>query len=292
LRPGGSEVQTSALSLVKFSIVTPSFRQSDLLRLCVASVADQAGEGLEVEHIVQDAGSDDGTLDWLRSDARVKAFVEKDSGMYDAINRGLRRATGDLCAYLNCDEQYLPGTLEKVARFFTSHPAVEVLFGDALLTDAEGVPRSYRRVVLPLAWHVRLVHLPTLTCSTFFRRSVFERGHEFPPEWKAIGDGVWVHGMLKAGVPMAVLPEPLASFMFTGQNLGASERSLAEAKAFRGRSWHQLLAPLLVLHHRWRKWRAGAYDARRISTGLYLRKAPEHRHRFSECALTYKWDIT
>src|SRR5437588_12782934 len=97
--------------LVRFSIITPSYRSSRWLKLCVASVADQ---GVELEHIVQDAGSDDGTLDWLPQDKRVKAFVENDQGMYDAVNRGLCRSTGDLLAYLNCDEQYLPGALAAV----------------------------------------------------------------------------------------------------------------------------------------------------------------------------------
>lgn len=96
------------------SVVTPSFRSSQWLKLCIASVADQ---GIPVEHIVQDAGSDDGTLDWLPQDARVRAFIEKDQGMYDAINRGFRRATGDIFAWLNCDEQYLPG------RWSPSRPA-------------------------------------------------------------------------------------------------------------------------------------------------------------------------
>src|SRR5688572_31350980 len=97
-----------------FSIITPSFRNSEWLKLCVASVADQ---GVEHEHIVQDGGSDDGTLDWLRIDPRVQAHVEKDAGMYDAINRGLNRATGDIIAHLNCDEQYLPGALPAVEKF-------------------------------------------------------------------------------------------------------------------------------------------------------------------------------
>ncbi len=92
----------------QISIVTPSFRPGPWLRLCMASVADQ--EAVTFEHIIQDAGSDDGTLDWLRAEPQVRTFVEKDGGMYDAINRGLQRATGDIVAYLNCDEQYLPGT--------------------------------------------------------------------------------------------------------------------------------------------------------------------------------------
>src|SRR5437773_1639872 len=75
---------------LRFSIVTPSFRSSRWLPLCIASVADQ--EGVELEHIVQDSCSDDGTQEWLPRDARVKAFIEKDSGMYDAVNRGFRRS--------------------------------------------------------------------------------------------------------------------------------------------------------------------------------------------------------
>src|SRR6266567_1943602 len=100
---------------MRFSIITPSFRSSGWLKLCLASVADQL---VPVEHIVQDAGSDDGTLDWLPQDKRAKVYVEKDQGMYDAINRGLRRAKGDVLAYLNCDEQYLPGSLAAIASFF------------------------------------------------------------------------------------------------------------------------------------------------------------------------------
>ena len=105
---------------MKFSIITPSFRNSQWLKLCIASVADQPG--VELEHIVQDSCSDDGTQDWLPHDPRVKAFIEKDGGMYDAVNRGYRRATGDILAYLNCDEQYLPGALEIVAIFLKHIP--------------------------------------------------------------------------------------------------------------------------------------------------------------------------
>ena len=61
---------------MQFSIVTPSFRNAQWLKLCIASVADQ--QGVELEHIVQDAGSDDGTQDWLPYDPRVRAFIEKE----------------------------------------------------------------------------------------------------------------------------------------------------------------------------------------------------------------------
>src|SRR6266545_4953478 len=120
---------------MRFSVITPSFNPSPWLPLCLASVADQ---GVDVEHIVQDAGSTDGTLDWLRHDARVKLFVERDGGMYDGVNRGLRRAGGDILAYLNCDEQYLPGCLQTVQSFFSAHPQTEVVFAGSIVTDGEG----------------------------------------------------------------------------------------------------------------------------------------------------------
>jgi glycosyltransferase involved in cell wall biosynthesis len=89
------------------SIVTPSFQQLDWLQLAIASVADQTGT--EHEHIVQDAGTPG--VEKLFHGIGAKLFVEKDKGLYDAVNRGLTKARGEICAYLNCDEQYLPGTL-------------------------------------------------------------------------------------------------------------------------------------------------------------------------------------
>ena len=114
---------------MKFSIVTPSFRNSRWLKLCIASVANQ--QGVELDHIVQDSCSDDGTQDWLPHDKRVQAIIEKDGGMYDAVNRGYRRAQGDILAHLNCDEQYLPGALKTVHDYFESHPRVEVVLAGA-----------------------------------------------------------------------------------------------------------------------------------------------------------------
>jgi glycosyltransferase involved in cell wall biosynthesis len=272
---------------MRLSIITPSFRNAEWLKLCIASVADQ--EGVEVEHIVQDACSEDGTQEWLAKDARVRAFIEKDEGMYDAINRGLRRSTGEILGYLNCDEQYLPGALARVQEYFAAHPDVEVLFGDALLIDEQGAPLSYRRMVLPEPAHVQIVHLNTLTCSTFFRRSVLAGGHFFDLRWKVIGDAAWVLGLLRARVPMGLLPEPLAAFTFTGANLGASARGLEEASTFRDGAWKAALAPVLSVHHRWRKWRAGAYAPHAVEYALYTKESPNERVRFADPRLGFGW---
>ena len=204
--------------------------------------------------------------------------------MYDAVNRGLRRASGDICSYLNSDEQLISGALAKVACFFESHPNIDVLFGDAILVDREGNPISYRRSVLPKFAHVRYAHLNTPTCATFFRRRLLDRGFFFDPEWKIIGDQVWMENLLRARVRMATLREPLAVFTFTGQNLGSTKASEEEARRRRGRHslstrWRRLIA---VISHRVRKVLAGAYKTRKVDIQIYTLGSPIARQH--KCA--------
>jgi glycosyltransferase involved in cell wall biosynthesis len=273
------------------SVVTPSFRQLDWLRLCIRSIADQ--EGVEVEHIVQDGGTD-GVEAMIRSDsgaARVKLFVEEDAGMYDAINRGLDKAQGEICAYLNSDEQYLPGTLRTVADYFRTHSGLDVLFADAVLISATGIPLSYRRVVAPTLAHLRVTDLNTLTCATFFSRRVIEAGHRFPTHLKIAGDQHWVFELLKAGAKVAVLPEPLSVFTFTGANLSHSERAAAEKFGWlpeeeKPRRW---LTPFIVAWHRFRKFVAGAYRHRDVTVQIYTKESPHQRCKISARHVGFRW---
>jgi len=73
--------------------------------------------------------------------------------MYDAINKGLRHSSGEILAWLNCDEQYLPGALKVVGEFFDRHPEVDVLFGDIVLVDQHGGYLRHRKVQTPLLYH-------------------------------------------------------------------------------------------------------------------------------------------
>jgi glycosyltransferase involved in cell wall biosynthesis len=270
-----------------FSIITPSFRQLDWLGLCAASIADQ---GVKVEHRVQDAGSP-GIEEWAKAHPGVKVTVETDDGMYDAINRGLRKATGEICAYLNCDEQYLPDTLQKVGDYFEKNPSVDVLFGDAILTDAQLQPLSYRRAVTPLRWHTLLRPLGVLTCSTFFRRKIVDEGVLFDPSWKIVGDKAWVLNLLDRGYRISVMPEPLAIFAFTGANLSHLQASHEERRRWEkdfsaGFRW---LRPAVQLHHAWRKWRAGAYHTFTDSLRYYQWSDVSRRTAFSHLHLGSAW---
>jgi glycosyltransferase involved in cell wall biosynthesis len=271
------------------SIVTPSFRQLQWLKLCAGSVADQ--EGVSHQHIVQDAGTGPQLENWANTVPDLSLCVEKDDGMYDAINRGLRKARGTICSYLNCDEQLLPGALARVVSFFDAHPDVDVLFGDAILIDSDGKPISYRRIVLPTLDHVRHVHLNTQSCSMFFRRSLLDRGFFFEPKWKAIGDQVWMEQLLLSNVRMATLREPLAVFTFTGQNLGSTEASEEETLLRRGRvsALTKLRKAVAIASHRFRKLFAGAYRSRKIDIEIYTLHSPTVRQRQYAARVGFSW---
>lgn len=259
------------------SIVTPSFRNSDWLKLCIASVADQ---GVPVEHIIQDAGSDDGTLDWLPRDPRVRAFIEKDDGMYDAVNRGFRRAQGDILAYLNCDEQYLPGALPAVADFFDRSPNIDVLFAHFVVLDGNGGYLFHRKVQAPLKYHTWVSHLPTFTCATFFRRKlIFDQGLFFDPRLRDVGDGKWVLGLLQRKTPMAVLPQFTSAFTMTGANMSAKPNARREAQELFNSAplFARKLKWLLILHHRMRRLAGGIYYQKSFSYSVYTRKSPAKR---------------
>ena len=274
---------------MKFSIITPSFRNSAWLKLCIASVADQ--RGVELEHIVQDSCSDDGTQDWLPHDPRVQAFFEKDDGMYDAVNRGYRRATGDILAYLNCDEQYLPGALATVRDFFVAHPQVEVVLAGSIITDGEGKYVCHRHALTPHPQGVWFRSM-TLTSSIFIRRKVIlERSLFFDTHWRDLGDFHWLLALLKNKVPMAVCDTFISVFADTGENMNLKPNAVREKAATNAMipRWVSALKPVWIANHRLRRLRAGHFNLAATSYAIYTMQSPERRVTFEVPKPTAVW---
>jgi glycosyltransferase involved in cell wall biosynthesis len=272
-----------------FSIITPSFRNSQWLKLCIASVADQSG--VECEHIVQDSCSDDGTQDWLPCDPRVKAFIEKDSGMYDAVNRGYRRARGDILAHLNCDEQYLPGALKTVHDFFETHPEIEVALAGTIVTDGGGKYLCHRQAMVPHPQHAWFRFL-ALTSSIFIRRRVIhERGICFDTRWRDLGDFHWMLALMKNRVPMAVFDSYTSVFTDTGENMNLKPNAVREKAATNAMipRWVRALKPLWIVHHRLRRIAAGHFSLKPMSYSIYTLQSPERRFRFDVAKPTAVW---
>jgi len=274
---------------MKFSIVTPSFRNSNWLKLCIASVADQ--QGVDVEHIVQDSCSDDATRDWLPKDKRVKAFIEKDAGMYDAVNRGYRRATGDILAYLNCDEQYLPGALKTVHDFFESHPRVEVALAHSLIVDAHGNYMCHRHLMTPRPRHI-WYRFRVLTSSVFMRREVIhERGIFFDTRWRDLGDFHWTRALMQNNVRMAICDYIVATFTDTGENMNLKPNAIREKEETLAMApgWIRRLKPLWIFNHRLRRLAAGHFNLQPMSYEIYTLESPERRVHFDVPKPTSVW---
>jgi polysaccharide pyruvyl transferase WcaK-like protein len=277
IRSIAGPARTAPASALRFSIITPSFRNSEWLKLCIASVADQ--RDAEFEHIVQDSCSDDGTQDWLPQDPRVKAFIEKDTGMYDAVNRGYRRATGDILAYLNCDEQYLPGALKTVREFFEANPEVEVALAGTVIVDANGEYICHRHSLVPHPQGIWF-RFPLLTSAVFIRRKVIrERGIFFDTRWRDLGDLHWIRALIEQRVPMKVCNMFTSVFADTGENMMLkpnAQRERAETRQMIPPRV-QLLKQFWVAHHRLRRLAAGHFSMQSTNYALYTKNSPEKR---------------
>lgn len=280
---------------MKFSIITPSYNQLPYLRRCIASVADQTG--VEVEHLVIDGGSADGSAGFLQECAGRRnhfSFIsEPDQGMYDAINKGLDRISGDIVAWLNCDEQYLPDALNKTARFFARHSAVDFVCGDTLLVDPDGGLLSYRKNPPLRRAYILADHLYTQSASMFFRRKIFDAGFRFDSAWKAVGDCDFIARLLQAGFRTARIPDYLAACTMTGDNLSRQQSGIDELQLFcrRTPALYRLGRPVWNLLRYTEKFLRGGYrQAVPFGYSLYLDNLNERENK-SVCRadFRFKW---
>ncbi len=121
----------------KVSVITPSYNQAQFIRMTIDSVLSQNYPNLE--YIVMDGGSTDGTVEILRSyGKRIKWVSKKDKGQSDAINRGLKMATGEIVSYLNSDDLYQKECLLEVSNFFQKNPQYYFLSGKCDVIDEKG----------------------------------------------------------------------------------------------------------------------------------------------------------
>jgi glycosyltransferase involved in cell wall biosynthesis len=250
---------------IDISVVTPSLNMLSYLERCVASVADQ--EGVRIEHLVMDGGSRDGTVEWLTAQPSLVSEVRGDNGMYDAVNRGFLRARGHIIAHLNCDEQYLPGTLATVVKYFQTHPEVDVLFGDTLTVRPDGSLVAYRKTIRPVRPVLLLPPLYVPTAATFFRRKLVEDGVLYDDSYKIIADLAWVVRLLHEGYRLAHIRRYFATFTMTGVNRSQLVATIdEEIKRF------LVNVPWWIRHFR-HQWRLVGWAGKLLS-GCYFQLTP------------------
>lgn len=158
---------------MRVSIVTISYNQARFLEQAICSVINQ--DYPDIEYIVVDPGSTDGSREIIEKyrNRIDKIIYERDEGPADGLNKGFTHATGEIFGYLNADDEYLPGTLRKVAMEFQKHADSEVIYGHGYIVDPAGnvIRRFYSNRITP--W--RFVHggAVAMQQSTFFRKEAF-----------------------------------------------------------------------------------------------------------------------
>jgi glycosyltransferase involved in cell wall biosynthesis len=205
-----------------FSIITPTFNRRDFLEINIKSLLNQSYQNFE--HIVIDGGSTDGTIELLKkyeSQYNMRWISEPDNGIYDAVNKGIKMAQGEIIAYLNSDDFYFPWTLESVALNFASQD--EILFGDCLIIDTNMSKVKIRIHFQPSKFdYKKMVCYHGLSLpqpSTFIKRELFEVYGLFDTNFKLFGDLEFWARLGSNNVKFRKLSELLSIVTFHGNNL-------------------------------------------------------------------------
>lgn len=220
---------------MRFSIVTPTYNHAKYIETTIKSVIANKSDKYELEYIVIDGGSDDGTQEVVEKyrDEIAKFVSESDEGQADAINKGFTYATGDIYAYINSDDYYFPDAFEKVASFFEENPDVDFVYGDCVFVDEEGRFRRYFTEIEPYD-RFRLTSCSDFIMqpASFWRKEAFEKIGGFDKKYHFGFDWDAWSKMAKNGSKFHYLKELLAvnrEFEETKTQSGGSKR-LAELK--------------------------------------------------------------
>ena len=242
---------------MRFSIVTPNYNYGRFLKKALESVLAQVNDAASggasspsepqlgrdgptarppdfaIEHIVIDGGSTDDSVQILeRWDSFVRGTAaakesrysfqyisEPDDGQTDAINKGLRRATGDIVAWLNADEWYEPGALSKVASAFEKRPNADLIYGEVRFVRPDGstirVKRDHRFSGFVLLWYGCYIS----SAATFWRRRVLDAGDYLDASYKVCMDYEYWVRLWRHGYRFSFLPSTLASFTWHDGNV-------------------------------------------------------------------------
>jgi glycosyltransferase involved in cell wall biosynthesis len=201
---------------MKFTIVTPSYNTGQYLERSIQSVLTQTG--VDVEYFVLDNDSTDKTQSVLsKYTDRVNVQIYRDRGQYDAINRGWQQGTGDIFAWINADDIYLPHALEAVAAYFTQHPEVMAVYGEAVYIDGNDKVLKSVTNIRNYSRHLLHSHDFITQPATFLRREVVEAIGELYPYRYVFDWDYWLR--VSAQFDFTRIPHVLSGYRITGNNL-------------------------------------------------------------------------
>ncbi|WP_068858270.1 glycosyltransferase family 2 protein [Perlucidibaca aquatica] len=216
---------------MKVSVVTISYNQAEYIERALRSVIEQ--EGIDLEYIVVDPGSCDGSRDIILQYSCMidRIILEKDNGAADGLNKGFAVATGDIFAFINSDDELLPGALAKVVLEFERDKNLNIISGCGYFIDESD--KSLRRIIPSefTPWLYAHGAVTLFQQGTFFRRECFTHIGGFNPENRTCWDGELFLDMVLAGFKPKIIYEDYANFRMHGSSITVSGRLEKSYKA-------------------------------------------------------------
>jgi len=225
----------SKTAVPRVSIITPSFNQAGFLEQTIQSVFSQNYPNLE--YWIMDGGSTDGSVDIIKKYAhRLAGWVsEKDRGQADAINKGFARATGEVIAWINSDDYYLPGAIARAVAELQKHPGCSLVYSDVVSVDGAGQPfnvMTYDHWGLDELLQFNILGQP----GVFMRRSVLEQSGTLDLSYTYLLDHhLWLRVAQVA--PVHYVPEQWAAARFHAGAKNVAHAALFGQEALRIAAW-------------------------------------------------------
>jgi glycosyltransferase involved in cell wall biosynthesis len=217
------------------SIITPSYNQVQYLEQTIQSVLDQ--DYPRVEYFVIDGASTDGSVEIIRKyEHQLAGWIsEHDKGQADAINKGFRFASGELVAWLNSDDLYLPGTIRKMVSVFQQLPQVGLIYGDVLSIDENGEVFNIMRYANWGLEDLMTFHILG-QAGVFMRRDALEKAGYLDTRFQFMLDHqLWL--CIAQVTPMHYLPEVVAAARFHSMAKNVAQSSQFGAEAYDLVAW-------------------------------------------------------
>jgi glycosyltransferase involved in cell wall biosynthesis len=202
------------------SIVTPCLNRAPLIAQAIESVRRQ--DYPRVEHIVMDGGSTDGTLDVLRRYPHLDVTSERDTGLYDALNKAIRRTRGEVVGHINSDDLYEPRVFGAVMQAFAAHPEADAVVGGAVSFEDTAAGVALKQTYAPLTeqdFLRRATRGVILTNAWFYRRRVYERVGYFSLDYALAADRDFLLRFWQAGCRFVTLDIPVYRYRYHGGSL-------------------------------------------------------------------------
>ena len=212
---------------MKVSIITVTFNGAKTIAKCIDSVRSQNYS--DIEHIIVDGGSTDGTVSILKN-SKLRFISERDCGIYDAMNKGIELATGDIIGILNSDDYLFSNEviskiveLIKISGVDLVHGKVNIINSDGSCLTTQGADQQLKQLI----YHMKIAHP-----SVYLRREVYSLYGKFSVGYRIAADYDFLLRII-GRVKVAFLNEPLVSMLDGGVSSRQVRRSLREAMAVR-----------------------------------------------------------